>query len=211
MEKVWLQKGEIIDRLFPEVDHAFFTDGTWVRRVKEDIHPLHPAAPIKALKGKYNEKLACDIAYVGQMYGTRMKEYETLKERFGDGIKFFEDKYGQDLADLCVSAKVMLIPAFPFDDFYWSDRIYKMISYGGFVIQRRTHGLKEEGFIDGEHYFEYEKDVDFMALMETVLEEGANKMRAKIVSNGKKFIQGHTYEQRIKEMLEITNGKTESK
>ena len=23
MEKVWLQKGEIIDRLFPEVDHAF--------------------------------------------------------------------------------------------------------------------------------------------------------------------------------------------
>ncbi len=212
MEKVWLQKGEIIERLLPEVDYAFFVDETWVRRVKEEVHPLHPAAPIKVTKGKYRPELACDVAYVGQMYGTRMKEYEFLKERFGDGVKFFEDKFGQDFADLCVSAKVMLIPAFPFDDFFWSDRIYSMLSCGGFIVQRRTHGLKEEGFEDGKHYFEYEKESDFMALMETVLEEGAEKMRSGVASKGQKFVKEHTYVERVKEMLEIiSHGKTESK
>src|SRR3990167_2511051 len=203
MEKVWMGKMNIIDRLLPYVDHAFFTDGTWVRRVKEDVHALACAAPVKFLRGKYRPELACDIAYVGQLYGPRTREYEILKERFGDAIKFYDNKFGQDLADLCKSAKILLMPSFPFDDFYWSSRLYTYLSYGAFVIQRRTYGLREEGFVDGKHFFEYEKESDFMALIGSVLEKDAKAMRKGMARNAQKFVKQHTYEQRVKEMLDI--------
>ena len=210
MEKVWMGKMGIVDRLLPYVDHAFFTDGTWTRRVKENVHSLPLAAPTKPMRGKYRPELACDMAFVGQMYGPRMREYEILKEKFGDAVKFFDNKFGQDLADLCKSAKVMLLPSFPFDDFYWSDRLYTYLAYGGFVIQRRTHGLREEGFQDGVHYFEYEKESDFMALIGSVLEKGSEKMRKGISRKGQIFVKEHTYKERLEEMLDIIyNGEYE--
>lgn len=207
MEKVWMSKVNIIDRLLPYLDHAFFTDGTWTRRVNENVHALAQAAP-KPLKGKYRPELACDIAYVGQIYGPRTREYEILKEKFGDAIRFYDNKFGQDLADLCKSAKVMLLPSFPFDDFYWSNRIYTYLAYGGFVISRRTHGLREEGFEDGKHYFEYEKESDFMALIGSVLDKGAERMRKGIARNGQQFVKTHTYKERINEMVNLIYGET---
>lgn len=203
MEKVWLSKGMIIEKLLPCVDHAFFSDETWVRRMKENVLSLHPAAPMKFLKGKYKEELACDIAIVGTMYGTRPKEYEFFKETFGEGVKFFDNKFGQDLADVCASAKIMFIPMFPFDDFFWSDRIYTYLSMGALVVQKRTHGLKEEGFIDGKHYFEYEKEQDLMALITSLLENP--KLRKHIAKQGREFAKDHTYSERIKELISKLN------
>lgn len=204
MEKVWMMKGDIIDKLLPYLDYAFFTDETWIRRVKEEkVRPLHPAAPVRPLKGRYRPELACDMAYVGQLYGPRMQEYEFLKEKFGDSIKFHENKYGQDLADLAASAKVMVVPRFPFDDFCWSDRIYAYLSMGGFVVHARTQGLQDEGFEDGKHYFDYYKDSDFLALIEQVLEPDFDKTRKKIARQGREFAKGHTYKERIQEMLDV--------
>lgn len=200
MEKVWLNKGNIIERLLPEVDYAFFTDETWVRRMKENVYPLHPASP-KQLRGKYREELACDIAYIGNVYGPREREYEFLKEKFGDSVKFFDNKFGKDLADVCKSAKIILVPRFPFDDFFWSDRIYTFLSYGALVVHQRTYGLKEEGFIDGQHYFEYERDQDLVALIGSLLEKGMEKMRKAVSRNGRDFVKTHTYKERVEEII----------
>ena len=205
MEKVWLAKGGVVERLIPAVDYAFFSDETWVRRMKETIYSLHPASSIKPLKGKYRTELACDIAYVGTIYGVRGREYEFLKENYGDGVKFFENKFGQDLADLCKSAKIMVIPRFPFDDFFWSDRIYTYLSYGAFVVQQRTYGLKEEGFEDGKHYFDYEKDEDFTALLNSVLAKGNEGMRKSIAKKGQEFVKGITYRERVKRIIDKCN------
>lgn len=211
MEKVWLGKADIIEKLMPYVDYAFFVDETWVRRMNEKIYPLHPAAPVRSTRGKYRPELACDVAYIGQIYGYREKEYEFLKEHFGDGIKVFDGMFGKDLADLCKSAKVLVVPGFPFDDFFWSDRIYTFLSYGGFVVHRRTHGLKEEGFEDGVHYFDYEKDSDFLALLSTVLDKDFDRVRRKIAKQGRFFVGAHTYKERIQEMLDVIYGETQSK
>lgn len=203
-EKVWMGKANIIERLLPYVDVSFFADETWVRRIKEaNVYPLHPAAPIKSLKGKYRPDLACDIAYIGQMYGVRPREYEFLKENLGDGIKFFDNKFGQDLADLCKSAKIILTPRFPFDDFYWSDRIYRYLSSGALVVHQRTQGLKDEGFEDGKHFFEYERDQDLIALLGTLLEKGAEKTLMTVARSGKKFVKDHSYRERVKVLLSL--------
>lgn len=209
MEKVWMGKAGIIERLLPEVDHAFFTDETWVRRIKEPkAHALHPAAPIKPLQGEYTPELACDVAYVGQMYGMRPREYEFLKEQSGDAIRFYDNKYGQDLADLCVSAKILLTPRFPFDDYYWSDRIYTYLSMGGLVVHQRSQGLKDEGFEDGKVMFDYDRDQDLIALLGTLLEKGAEETRKVIAKNGKEFVKAHTYRVRVAELLKTCETKS---
>ncbi len=202
MEKVWMGKAQIIERLLPEVDCAYFADETWTRRIKEEkVFALHPGAPIKSLRGKFKPELLCDIAYIGQMYGVRPREYEFLKEKLGDAIKFYDNKYGQDLADLCASAKVILTPRFPFDDYYWSDRIYTYLAMGALVVHQRSQGLKDEGFEDGKHFFEYERDQDLIALLGTLLEPGAEKTRKLVAKNGKEFVKAHTYRERVEQIL----------
>ena len=204
MEKVWLGKANIIDRLLPEIDCAFFTDETWVRRMKDKkIHALHPASSIKSIKGRFKPELVCDIAYIGQLYGVRPREYEFLKEKLGDAIKFYDNKFGQDLAYLCKSAKIILTPRFPFDDFFWSDRIYTYLSYGALTVHQRSYGLKEEGFEDGKHYFEYERDQDLLALLGTLLEKGAEKTRSNVAKQGQEFVKKHTYRERITNLLKV--------
>ncbi len=203
MDKVWLGKGMVIERLLPHINYAFFSDETWVRRMNEDVLPLHPAAPIEQIKGTYKPELACDIAMVGSMYGTRPKEYEFLKDAFGEGVKFFDNKFGTDLADVCASAKIMFIPQFPFDNFFWSERMYSYLSMGGLVVQQRTYGLKEEGFLDGEHYFEYEKEQDLVALLNSLLD--SEEIRKQVAKNGQDFVKKHTYKERILELINKVN------
>ena len=210
MEKVWLGKGAVIEGILPLVDYAFLTDDTWVRRMNEKIYPLSQASPIKPLVGEFKKELQCDIAYVGNIYGIREQEYQFLHEKFGLGIKFFQDKFGQDLANLCQSAKIMIIPRFPFDDFYWSERIYEYLSMGAFVIQQRTYGLKEEGFEDGKHYIEYESDKDLIPLVESMLSKEGEEARKGIALAGKDFVKNYTYRERIKEMLKIIQNETKS-
>jgi len=198
MDKVWSIKAQVVDALLPLVDMAYFVDETWVRRTKEkNIKALHPAHT--EFKGEFKPELACDIAYVGKIYGTRTEEFSYLKETFGERIKFFDNKYGQDLADLCASAKIMIIPRFPFDDFYWSERIYEYLNNGAFVICPRAHGLTEEGFEDRKHYMTYHNDSEIITVAMEMLEN--EELRKQIAKEGQKFVKNITYKNRIKEIL----------
>jgi len=203
IEKVWINRGVTVDRLIPGIDLCFFTDDTFVRRMKEPkFFPLHPAAPNKWLKGKFNKELSCDIAYVGNLYGSRINEYEFLKDRFGESVKFFDNKFGQDLADLCVSAKVIVVPNFPFDDFCWSDRIYTILAYGGLPFHPRSYGLTEEGFVDGKHYVDYQTEQDFVVGLSMLIDKGSDKIRKEIIKEGRNLIKGITYDQRVQAIID---------
>lgn len=202
IEKVWINRGVTVDRLIPGLDLIFFTDETFLRRMKEPkFFPLHPAAPSKFLKGKFNKDLSCDVAYVGNLYGSRVSEYEFLKDKFGDGVKFFDNKFGQDLADLCASAKVIVVPSFPFDDFCWSDRIYTILAYGGLPFHPRTYGLKEEMFLDGKHYVDYQTEQDFVSGLSMLIDKGSDKFRKEIVKNGQKLVRNITYDDRVRTII----------
>lgn len=197
-EKVWGTRAQIVDALLPLLDKAFFVDETWVRRTKEpNIFPLHPAQ--LGLKGEEKEELKADIIYVGKMYGTRTEEFSFLKETFGERVKFYDDKYGQDLADLCASAKIAVVPMFPFDDFYWSDRVYEYMSNGVMVVHPRTQGLTDEGFEDGKHYYSYNNNNELATILIEMLEN--DKLRKEIAKNGKEFVKKITYKNRIKELI----------
>lgn len=209
VDKIVGNKVKIISTLYDNLDLIFFSDETWLRRFEsEKMFPLHPASPEKTYKGRFRKELACNVAMVGNLYGERTKQYEFLKKTFKDSFKFFDDKYNKDYADLCKSAKVILVPKYPFDDFFWSERIYTTLNNGGICIHPRSYGLLEEGFVDGEHYIDYYTEQDLFITLKMLLDKKSDGIRKQISTQGREFVKNHTYGHRIKEIMEkIYDGK----
>jgi hypothetical protein len=208
-EKIWGSKINIITELHDFVDVIFVNDETWLKRFKTDkIFPLHAAAPEKRIRGKFNKELACDIALIGNLYQGREKEFEFIKNKFGERVKIFNQVFDRDYADLCKSAKVVLAFRHPFDDFYWSDRIYKVLSYGGLLIHPRAQGLKDEGFISETHYLDYQEEQELYVSLRIMLDKKNEKLRKEIARNGKEFVRDITYAKRLDEIIKFKKPKT---
>lgn len=205
MDKVWGERFDLMLYFMDSIDRVFVSDGTWAKRFQSDkVSVLHPASLAKKMRGKFNKGYSCDVAVIGEAYGGREKELRFLKDKFGSRVRVFNNKYDQELADLIVSAKIVVSLASPFDDFFWSDRIYKILSVGGLCLHPRTYGLKEEGFIEGKHYMDYYSEQELFATIQSLLRKDADTFRKKIGREGKKFVmENHTYDQRVDEILKI--------
>jgi hypothetical protein len=203
MDKIWGQRFDLLLYFHDVVDYIFVNDDTWLRRFQsEKVFPLHSAASEKIIKGKFRKELACDVAFIGEITPERQNELKFLKDKFGGRLKVFNNKFGKNLADLCKSAKVIVCPRNPFDDFFWSDRIYKILSYGGICVHPRTQGLRDQGFLEGKHYFDYYQEQELFVTVGALFDKGADKVTKQIRKMGQEFVmQNHTYSQRISELL----------
>lgn len=196
-------KMKIITALLPLLDDIYLVDETWMRRFEcEKLHALHPGTSERIKRGQKKAELECDIAMIGTLYGERVKQFEWLKEKFGDKFKLFDDKYGKDFSNVCRSAKVVIVPQYPFDDFFWSDRIYNILASGGVCIHPRAYGLQEAGFIDGTHYIDYYTEQDLFVTLSMILDKKSNTLRRGIAQQGKDFVKGQTMGHRINEILQ---------
>jgi hypothetical protein len=210
LDKVWGNKVSLMIELYSSVDYIFVNDETWLKRFKTDkIFPLHCASSEKRYAGKVTPELVCDVALIGNVYGERENEIGLIKERFGSRVKIFNDKFGKDFASVCKSAKVIVDYNFPFDDYYWSDNVYKVLSNGGVFITQRKQGLKDEGFVESKHYFDYFKEQELVALITSLLDKRGKKLLKQVSQEGKEFIKGITYSHRIDTILnKIQNAQT---
>ena len=211
MDKIAGNKIKIITGFEPHVDYIFLTDDTWLRRFTSDkLFFLPPASSENIKNGRKKKEFECDIAMCASLYGERIKMYEFLKKKFGKSFKLFDDKFGKDFSSLCKSAKIILCPQYPFDDFFWSDRIYNTLASGGLCLHPRTYGLEEQGFKDGEHYISYRTEQDLFVTIKMLLDKKSNTMRRVISKQGQEFVKGQTYGKRIEVIFDKVN-ETKSK
>ena len=209
-DKLWGEREGVVQTIIPFVDYCFMTDESWAN--------AHDFKNIKILRqgignentslGKFTKELECDMAYVGQIYGSREQLVEKLSGLYGDKFKVFGNIFNRNLYDLCASAKIIVAPKFPSDDFYWSSRIYMILGSGGFLIHPKLEGLKEE-FKSGKHFAGYTNEKEIPDIISYYLSH--EKERKKIQEEGYKLcISKFTYLDRCKTMLEILNfGKKE--
>jgi len=186
---------DLLETIIPLVDATFLNDDTWIRRHDYKIYPLHLAAGDME-EGKYEKKYDVDIAYNGIVYPPMANWVGNMKHIFGSRFKLFNVS-GKDFADLCASAKIMIIPRFLFDDFYWDDKIYKTLALGGFVIHPRLYGMDLK---DGEHYISYDSLTELVDATNWFLKYPPE--RDSIVSKGMAEVKKNfTYKNRLKELL----------
>lgn len=91
--------------------------------------------------------------------------------------------------------------------YYWSDRAYETLGRGGFLIHPFIEGMDEE-FEDGKHlvFYKFGDFDDLKSKIDFYIQN--EEAREYIRSQGHEFVKNHaTYHDRLKQMLEIVNGK----
>ncbi len=91
-----------------------------------------------------------DLAFLGQIYGTRAEELSAVTAAFP--IDIIEGVYGADLSALIPRYRIVLGPRFPCVSGYWGNRVYVVLGNGGFFLAPDVPGMREEGLVAGEHF-----------------------------------------------------------
>jgi len=206
-DKVWGDRLIWMDSVVPFIDYAFLTDESWVKRhnLKNTYVVRQGIGNENASLGKYNEKYANEIAFLGSVYGQRKPFVEALMMVYGDKFCVRNDIFGRKLYDFCASTKIIVAPKFPQDDFYWSSRVYMILGSGGFLIHPKLYGLQEE-FEDGKHLVMYNSGKELGDKINYYLKHP--KERKKIQMAGYQHcIKNYTYLDRVKLMMKIINEK----
>lgn len=204
-DKVYQGREYYIHEMLQYVDAGFSTDGTFIRRHKyPNLFLLRQGASKDAKLGDYDEIYDCDIALIGSIYGARTSLTTMLSRKYGDRFRVYSNVFGKDFANLCESAKIILSPMYPMDNFYWSDRVYKVLSHRGLLFHPKFHGLEEEdGLISGKHYIGYKTYPDLVNKIDSMLEED-DLTRLKIAQEGRDHVLHNcTLEERCQQILTI--------
>jgi hypothetical protein len=209
------------------MDHIFCTDGDWVYgRNGDDEFPLYThlmqgADHRKLGRGTVDPNLKYPpILFAGMVnHGSlRVAQIEYLKERFGDRLWLLGDggpkyrKHGRELANIVANVRLVLCPAGPVTDRYFSNRIFQMGGFGAFTLHPYSRELLNH----------YELGVDCMAydpndhkllgdMIEEFIADGYREEREKISDNIlRRTIARNTYQHRVIEMMQtIENGRGE--
>lgn len=194
---IWLSE-EWMEGIIPFVDYGFLNDDTWVRRHSFDnISPLHLGVQ-DIEKGKFKKEYESEIAFNGSIHGPRVGFAEGFKKLHGDKFKIYNVQ-GKEFADLCASVKILIAPRFPTDEFYWSDRIYKTLATGGFIIYPKLYGMD---LVDGKHYIGYNSWDECIDAVNHFIKPENEKERKKIAEQGREeVIKKYTFEKRLKELF----------
>lgn len=211
VDKVYKGREKWISSIFQFVDAGFLVDETFLRRRKyPNLYSLKQGCPIKPLKGKKNPIYECDIAYIGGTYSEARKRFVSeMSKYYGDRFRVYNNVYGQDFADLCVSAKMIVSPDYPIDDFYWGDRIYRVMGCGGLMVHPNSHGLKEQGFINGYNFIGYTDWSDLTEYIDYFLSDKMKNKRKEIAKRGKELVvEKYNYGELCQQLLNKVQNQT---
>lgn len=167
--------------------------------------------------GRFREDLACDVAFVGTYKHHPEWEYrprliDELNSRYGSRFRWFGRGSphgmvaGQDLADLCASAKVIVgdscNPGFQVKR-YWSDRLPLMLGHGAALVHPAVVGMGPAGFVNGRTLRTYPfGDFDQLAdVVDELLDDPGQ--RARLSQAGMRLVADrHTWTVRLAEITQ---------
>lgn len=191
--------------VIPYVEHGFLTDETWVRRQNyENISVLRQGIGNEDVSlGKEDDEFKYDVVFFGTIYDEHRSAFvRGLQETYGDRFRVFSDVFGRELFDACASAKVIVSPRSPQDDFYWSSRVYMMTGSGGFLIYPKLEALKEE-FEPGKEIVMYASGHQLKDKIDYYLKPENEEERKAIQKAGyEKCINNYTYQNRVETLVE---------
>lgn len=194
-------------------DLGFHTDGDWVDRCKKELmvgdnaHWLMQGADERIVgRGQFNPSLATDILITASRRGGVRREtfLHEMEKRWGSRIKVVEKGiYRERLRDLIASSKIVVAPDFPCSQRYWSNRVYNVLGFGGFLLHPQCSGLIPSQFNLAE-VMTYFSRSDLNDAIELYLgdefkdrREGQGNLSIKAISTK------HLYRHRVEEMVRV--------
>jgi hypothetical protein len=143
--EIWMR------RVAPLCRVAFVADGALAQTDWARWHMLRePISRSSVQKLHVPEKDRRDLAFIGQLYGTRAEELTSIQAVFP--IQVISGVYGSDLSPVLKSYRIILGPRYPTVPGFWGNRVYVVLGHGGFFLAPEVAGMSEEGILPGIHY-----------------------------------------------------------
>ena len=111
-------------------DLAFFTDGDCVKNYHDKSVRLMQGAQEIKIGTAQEEKH--DITFAGTIGANRRGFFHDISKHFE--LHITNKVYGNAFADLIASSKIIIAPDAPIKPNYWSNRVYMVLGYGGFLL-----------------------------------------------------------------------------
>jgi hypothetical protein len=178
------------------VDYVFSTDGDWAK--DNGLQWLTQGAD-QRIANRYRAPKDIDVLFVGSAVGERKKFLKCMKLGFKQFTHANND-YRIDLGKMIARAKTVVCPDTPITPRYWSNRVYVMCGFGGFVLHPRCELVNH--YKDGEEIVYYDSHDDLCDKIRYYLDH--DEERDRIAHCGwKRTIKEHTYLHRCKKLMEI--------
>jgi hypothetical protein len=208
------ERVEWMRRITPLVDFGFCTDGDWVGRdTTGKLRWLMQGADERVMGPGTAECQSIDILFAGTQIhgGKRASHIEELKAKYGPRFRHVGQKprqrlHGRKLADLYASAKIVIAPDGPVTARYWSNRVYQVLGFGGFLLHpycaqlANFHytGMKEIVFYSDRR--QCEDNIDHFL-------DDATARHAIAAAGYDRTAREHTYRHRCAELVHVVEGR----
>lgn len=200
----------------PHVIAGFHTDGDWVLYDHRSDSDQWEAKTVHLMQG-------ADERYVG--FGTptqrvppilffgmvnhgqqRASHVAELKERYGDQFGVLGDGgprkrvHGWELANLCASTKIIIAPDGPVTDRYFSNRIFLVSGFGGFLLHPKSHEAYTH-YLPGDHLQYYVSRDHLCKLIDYYL-DNPNKRETLRHAAFQQTLEANLYRHRVAQLIE---------
>jgi hypothetical protein len=186
---------------------GFCTDGDWVEQDQTGkLHHLKQGASDR-LAGEglpSNSHRPIDLLLTAIRKGGkgRQRFVDIIRNKYGNRLHHVEKGlHGRHLAHKINDSKVVLAPDAPVTDFYWSNRVYVTLGFGGLLLHPYCKELAKE-YKDGEEILFYHDMSELDELIDhyTDRPEDADSIRQKAL---KKTLKKYTYMNRCKQLIKV--------
>ena len=189
-------------------DVAFFTDGDFVSTIdRPNTYWLSQGAQDT---NKVDEEQVYDLLFAASVREpTREKFLEEMKSTYQDRLKTVingERVFGRDFASYVASSKIIVAPNTPVKPNYWSNRVWMVLGYGGFLLHPYVEGLAKI-LKDKKHlvYYDPNNMEDLHQKISYYLEH--EEERNLIAAAGWEEVKKkHTYVNRVEKILQVLRG-----
>lgn len=150
-------------RLAGVADLVFSTDGDWVAQDQTGKLVWLPQGADERVVGRGMADEGAPLLFTGISRGGGQGRVEfvlQMQERYGDQFRHIQKGvYREQLRDLIAGTDIVLAPSAPVTHAYWSNRVYNVLGFGGFLLhpysERLSHHYKDGTEImyyrDAEH------------------------------------------------------------
>ncbi len=149
--EIWMR------RIAPRCRVAFVAEAELAKTSWARWHLLREPIPADTVQKLYvPEAERQDVAFLGQLYGSRHDELANVQEKYP--VHFIQGVYGAELSAAIRRHRIILAPRYPCVSGYWGNRVYVVLGHGGFYLGPEIEGMQAEGLVAGTHYANYEDD-----------------------------------------------------
>lgn len=197
-------------------DVVFMTDGDWVAHDKSGkLHWLPQGADERVVgAGTAADAFVfgyptAPLLFTGIDRGggqERVAFVRGMREKYGDDfLHISRGVYRRDLADLIASSQIVLAPAGPVTGRYFSNRVFNVCGFGGFLLHPYSDGLASMYEPGGDLVYYHDRD-DMHAKIRLYLESPEERQRIAAAGLARTRSE-HLYRHRLAVLIEIVKAR----